>query len=310
MNPESIPDYHVFLPIALHQQAEDYIDYLRALPDRHPTTCHRCGHRHLVQIHDPSLRLPFFRCSICRAGCNSLTGTPFSRFSHMELWPDFGACLLAGWTVARTGAALGIAMATAHTWARPARAVMADDFPELYRWWSARQDRRNLKAAPHIEVQRQAICLWLNQLLASQQAACPHCHSTNTARSSRTRPNFRCRYCERNFTLLTDTPLLRLTHIELWQPFLQGLMNGESVGDLQRKTGLGGSTCRLWHKRFLQLIEAQGHAELAQWIRWQRGRRVWEIAVFNRAGGRLEKAGHSRYSSPLQKKAGRYPAKS
>jgi hypothetical protein len=75
------------------------------------------------------------------------------------------------------------------------------------------------------------------------------------------------------------------------------VINGESVVDLQRRTGLFGTACKRWQVRFIQMLEQQGYTEMIQWITWLRSRRVKEVSDFVREGGQLEVVTGSRYST-------------
>lgn len=103
--------------------------------------------------------------------------------------------------------------------------------------------------------------------------------------------------CWSTLSLLRGTLLSRLGYPEHWLGFAQGLINGESVVDLQRRTGLCGLACKRWQVRFTQMLEQQGHTELVQWITWLRSRRVKQVSDFVRDGGQLEAVKGSRYSA-------------
>jgi len=111
------------------------------------------------------------------------------------------------------------------------------------------------------------------------------------------RPDFRCSGCSSTLSLLRGTVLSRLGYPEHWLGFAQGLINGESLVDLQRRTGLCGVAYKRWRVRFTQMLEQQGHTELIRWITWLRSRRVKEVSDFVREGGKLEAVTGSRYSA-------------
>lgn len=116
------------------------------------------------------------------------------------------------------------------------------------------------------------------------------------------RPNFYCPGCSSTLSLLRGSLLSRLGYPEHWLGFVQGLINGESVVDLQRRTGLCGPACKRWQVRFTQMIEQQGYTDLAQWITWLRSRRVKEVSDFVRAGGQLAAVTGSRYSAGSERR--------
>ena len=47
----------------------------------------------------------------------------------------------------------------------------------------------------------------------------------------------------------------------------------------------------------MQMLEQQGHTDLAQWFTWLRSRRVKEVSDFVRDGGQLEAVAGSRFSA-------------
>lgn len=98
-------------------------------------------------------------------------------------------------------------------------------------------------------------------------------------------------------SLLHGTLLSRLGHPEHWLGFAQRLINGESVVDLQRRTGICSPACKLWQVRFMQMLDQQGHTDLAQWITWLRSRQAKEVNDFVRDGGQLESVAGSLYSA-------------
>ncbi|MDD1978165.1 MULTISPECIES: hypothetical protein [Pseudomonas] len=291
------PDYHRCLPVELHSLADAFIHYLHELPNSSPAKCPECGHPHFRLDTRPNLRLPFYRCIACNKGFNCLTKHPFSNYGLMHLWSLYGHYLLAGWPMLATAKAMAISPSTTTRWIKPCRAVMAKEFPALYHWWSARQDRTNLEPPAHIAAQAQAFMGKLEHLLTTRQAVCPKCGSPDMQRIDQRRPNFRCPGCWTTVSLIKGTLLCRLGYPEHWLGFAQGLINGESIVDLQRRTGLCGIACKRWQVRFMQMIKLQGHTELARWITWLRSRRVKEVSDFVRNGGQLEAVTGSRYSA-------------
>lgn len=296
------PDYLRCLPIELHSEAEAFIRYLRELPRKLPVECPQCGHPRFRVEANSKPRIPSYRCAACNKGFNCLTKSPFSGFGLMHLWPAYGQYLLAGWSIHNAAKALGVAPSTTSRWIKPLRAVMTKEFPALYHWWSARHDRTNLEPPPHIAAQAQAFLNGLEHLLTTQQADCPRCGSRDTQRVDEQRPNFYCSVCSSTLSLLRDTVLARLGYPEHWLGFAQGVINGETVVDLQRRTGLCVPACKRWQVRFLQMLEQQGHDDLIQWITWLRSRRVKEVGDFVREGGHMEAVTGSRYSGDSKRR--------
>jgi transposase-like protein len=290
------PDYLKCLPVELHDHAEAFIRYLRELPKQSPIKCPECGHPRFRLDANQKTRLPFYRCVACNKGFSCLSKTPFSGYGLMHLWSTYGQYLLAGWPIRNIAKVMGISPSTTCRWIKPCRAVMAKEFPALYQWWSARQDRTNLEPPAHIAAQAQTFLNGLEQLLTTQRSVCSRCGSLEMRRVDERRPNFYCSGCSSTLSLLSGSLLSRLGYPEHWLGFAQGLINGESVVDLQRRTGLCGLSCKRWQVRFTQMLEEQGHTELVQWITWLRSRRVKEVSDFVRDGGQLEVVAGSRYS--------------
>ncbi|MDI3273000.1 hypothetical protein ACYZT3_01880 [Pseudomonas sp. MDT1-16] len=84
-------------------------------------------------------------------------------------------------------------------------------------------------------------------------------------------------------------------------------MDGQSIPDLKRRSGLGMGGSTRWREQFLLLIEKLGHRELLQWITWMRSRRNNEAVSFVRQGGHLDKATRSIYPQGTRK--GRFVAR-
>lgn len=294
---QGLSDYLKCLPVELHDEAQDFIRYLHQLPKRSPVECPNCGHPRFRLDTSQNTRLSFYRCVACNKGFNCLSKTPFTNYGLMHLWSTYGQYLLAGWPTPGIAQAMGISPSTTWRWIKPCRAVMAKEFPALYRWWSARQDRTNLEPPAHIAAQAKAFQSSLEHLLTTRHAVCSRCGSADTKRINERRPDFYCRGCSSTLSLLRGTLLSRLGYPEHWLTFAQGLINGESVTDLQRRTGLCERACKRWQVRFMLIFEQQGHADLAKWIKWLRSRRVKEVSDFVRDGGQLAAVKGSRYSA-------------
>lgn len=281
------PDYHRYLPAELHGQADAFIRYLRELPDKSTVECPHCGHQHSLTEALTNPQRPSCRCAVCRKSFYCRSKTPFPSCGHTHLWSDFGQYLLAGWTSPSAAKALAISYATTWRWIKPCRAVMAEEFPTLYHWWSARQDRTDLTPPPHIAAQAQTFLSVLKHLLTTQQAVCSRCDSLHMQRVDQPRLGFYCYGCSSTLSLSQATELSRMGPTEHCLDFAQGMINGESAPDLQRRTGFYTSVCAQWQLRFMRMMDQQGHAELIQWITWQRSRRVQQLQDIARRRGQL-----------------------
>lgn len=219
----------------------------------------------------------------------------------MHLWSTFAVYLLAGWSSPKVASRLKINHKAYFSWGQAVREVMADEFPDLHQWWTTHHDRENLQPAEHIAAQQQAVITWIETTLSAQHATCPKCGGTPTYRFKGARPKFKCQRCITSFSLLAGTPLSGMLHPELWVDFVEGVMDGQSIPDLKRRSGLGMGASTRWRGQFLLLIEEQGHLELLQWIDWMRSRRNKEAVNFVRQGGHLDKATRSIYAQGARK---------
>ncbi|MEX5669053.1 hypothetical protein ABFV57_29725, partial [Pseudomonas neuropathica] len=81
----------------------------------------------------------------------------------------------------------------------------------------------------------------------------------------------------------------------------KGVMDGQSIQDLKRRSGLGMGGSTRWREQVLLLIDQLGHFELLQWITWMRSRRNNQAVSFVRQGGYLDKATRSIYPQGTRK---------
>jgi transposase-like protein len=185
---------------------------------------------------------------------------------------------------------------------------MAEECPDLLQWWTTRQSRENIQPAEHIANQQKAVLHWIETILSTRQALCPKCGGTKTYRHQGLRPKFKCEPCVTCFSLLSGTPLSGMIRADLWTDFATGVMNGLSVPDLKRRSGLGIGGCTRWRVQFLLLIEWLGHQELLQWITWMRSRRNNEVVKLVLQGGHLDKGERSIF--PQGRRTGKFKARS
>lgn len=300
-----LPDYDVCLPANLRLDAERLIRYLHNFPHRRLRCCPRCNNTNITrQTHFASQRLPRYYCGSCRKTCNSLSCTPFANMHRMDLWPTFAVYLLAGWSSVKAAPRLGMNHKVYFSWGKAVREVMSDEFPDLHLWWTTRHKRESLSPPEHIATQQEAVIHWLETTLNAQHATCPKCEGTRTYRIKGIRPKFKCGPCVTCFSTLSTTPLTGMIRPDLWVDFAKGVMDGQSVHDLKRGSGLGMGGSTRWRTQFLLLIEELGHRELLLWIRWMRSRRINEIVGFGRDGGHLDKSTRSIY--PQGNRTGRF----
>lgn len=297
-----LPDYDVCLPANLRPDANRLIRYLHELPYRRVRYGVWCDSTSLsLQSNRADQRLARYYCGSCRRGFNSLSGSPFANMRRMDLWSTFAVYLLAGWSSVQIAPRLGVNHKVYFSWGKAVRHVMVDEYPDLYLWWTTRHDRENLQPPEHIAAQQQAVITWIETTLRAQHATCPRCQGTRTYRIKGDRPKFKCDPCVTCFSLLSGTALSGMIRTELWVHFVRGVMDGQSIPDLKRRSGLGIGASTRWRAQFLLLIEEQGHMELLQWITWMRSRRNREAVHFVRQGGHLDKVARSIYPQGARK---------
>ena len=229
-----------------------------------------------------------------------MSGSPFANMHQMERWSTFAVYLLAGWSSVQIASRMGVTPKVYFNWGRAVGEVMAQECPELHEWWTTRHYRENLQPPEHIAVQQQAVITWIETMLTARCATCPRCGGVRTYRIKGIRPKFKCDSCVTCFSILSGTPLVGMIRPDLWVDFVQGVMDGQSIPDLKRRSGLGMGASTRWREQFLLLIEVLGHAELLGWITWMRSRRNNEAVSFVRQGGYLDKATRSIYPQGMR----------
>jgi transposase-like protein len=153
------------------------------------------------------------------------------------------------------------------------RQWLAQYEPDLY------QAILNLTQTMPVEVSRQAQAfkLWLTKLLGTSVMPCDYCGSLSTVRIGH-RLNFRCRTCRRTFNPLKKYYLDKLSHCELWLPFVDLLLQGETFKTISQQLGINTDTVAKWQRYFLEIMELQGFLALANYYqikRCQRYRQTW-----------------------------------
>ena len=146
--------------------------------------------------------------------------------------------------------------------------------PDLY------QAVLNLEQATPDEVTRQAFAFksWLSELLSTSVMPCAYCASLNTVRIGQ-RLNFRCKACQRTFNPLKIYQLDKLSHCELWLPFIDMLLQGETCKTVNRQLGINTATAAKWQRYFLWIMSQQGFTLLANHCRTLRRRHYRQTRV-------------------------------
>ncbi|WP_085247110.1 hypothetical protein [Gilliamella mensalis] len=172
------------------------------------------------------------------------------------------------------------------------RQWLAQYEPDLY------QVVLNLAQTTPAEVSRQAQAfkLWLTELLGTSVMPCHYCGSLSTVRIGY-RLNFRCRTCRRTFNPLKKYYLDKLSHCELWLPFVDLLLQGETFKTINRQLGINTDTAAKWQRYFLGIMELQGFLVLANYCQIKRRQRCRQIWLDVQAGTTFLPTGKSHFRS-------------
>lgn len=153
------------------------------------------------------------------------------------------------------------------------RQLLSEHEPDLY------QAILNLAQTKPTEVFQQANAFktWLTELLNTALMPCDYCASLKTVRIGH-RLNFRCRSCRRTFNPLKKYRLDKLSHCELWLPFIDLLLQGETFKTIHRQLGINTNTAAKWQRYFFSLMDKQGFDLLINYCqvkRRQHYRQTW-----------------------------------
>ena len=153
------------------------------------------------------------------------------------------------------------------------RQLLSEHEPDLY------QAILNLSQTKPTEVFQQANAFktWLTELLNTALMPCDYCASLKTVRIGH-RLNFRCRSCRRTFNPLKKYRLDKLSHCELWLPFIDLLLQGETFKTIHRQLGINTNTAAKWQRYFFSLMDKQGFDLLINYCqvkRRQHYRQTW-----------------------------------
>ncbi|WP_152562835.1 MULTISPECIES: hypothetical protein [unclassified Serratia (in: enterobacteria)] len=291
-------NYHRFLPEELHQDADNLVDYFTYAPFEQPTACPYCGNPHFTGGRDD--KKPYW-CGRCQRAFSAHTGTPFANCRHHELWGAYAASRLSGLSWKKVSESIGLSTGACKYREKVFNQEMESQFPVLFQWWHAHQERHDLTLTPEVDVQHQQLQSWLEQLRTQPTATCPQCAAVSV-RVKETRPDFRCHHCQSSFSLLAGTPLVKTWYMELWPEFLNGLVTGESAWDLSRRLGVTNKRLYQWRRSFLQVMEDKGLDALLEWSRWQRSRRYSQVTKLTREGVEFPVPGRSRMNRRKSRK--------
>lgn len=277
MNQEDPPPYHALLPETLHQQAGGLIDYLRELPYEPPAACYFCGNKafYIASTSDEGIR--YYRCSRCKKGFNSLTGTPLASTRHPDTWADFACWRLSGLSLNQIAQKIGISLHAVKTRDKKLLHIMQEQTPALYRWWNAHQNRQGTRTMPLIEAQKRQFQRWLDELVHPQHVSCPYCGHASYLSLNEERPQFVCTRCKKAFNPLVYTPFKKMHFIYLWPRYFDLITQGLSHRDISRELHISRRSLIDWRRKFIEQMQKMQLTELEQWMQWQLRRRFVEI---------------------------------
>lgn len=273
-------NYYLYLPESLHQEADRLIHYLKHFPFETPECCPKCGHKSFRLDNRASKRgkaIKNYRCYNCDGGFNRLYGTPLARCRQefIPLWPHIAAYRLSGMTTAKISEHLNISIAGVYHRDNVIAEIMRLHYPALYAWWFPRQQREFVELPEKVSQQCEQFKAWLHLLEFSQTTDCPTCGQS--CYRTHTRPQFYCTGCQRDFNLLADTPLRKHYHMQLWSSYVDCLVRGDTIADIQRQLGVQMLRLNRWRDSFALAMQQQGCEELVAWMAWQRSRRHVQV---------------------------------
>ncbi|WP_199062998.1 IS1 family transposase [Serratia sp. ASV30] len=273
-------NYYLYLPESLHQEADRLIHYLKHFPFETPECCPKCGHKSFRVDNRASKRdktIKNYRCKSCDGGFNRLYGTPLARCRQefIPLWPHIAAYRLSGMTTAKISERLNISIAGVYHRDNVIAEIMRVDYPALYAWWFPRQQREFVELPKKVSQQCEQFKAWLHELEFSQTADCSECGQS--CYRIHARPQFYCTGCQQGFNLLANTPLRKHYHMPLWSSYVDCLVRGDTISDIQRQLGVQMLLLNRWRDSFALTMKQQGYEELVAWIAWQRSRRHVQI---------------------------------
>ncbi|WP_337264540.1 MULTISPECIES: hypothetical protein [unclassified Serratia (in: enterobacteria)] len=295
-------DYRRFLPPTLYDEAERLLAYLTDAPFKEPDECPWCQHNSF-KVRERAGQKPGYTCFRCRKTFTRTTGTPFSNTQYPELWGDYVRYRFSGLPLSKIAQKLGITDYACCFRDRIVKGIMQREYPTLYDWWQAHQERISREMTPEIEAQRAQFQAWLNTILTCERAACPTCgYSSRREGRNRHRPWFFCNPCRKGFSLLTGTPLAGMLYTEIWASFVDHMISGDSMWQLQSQYHIGTGTLHRWRKSFLAMMADMGLDGLVEWAQWQRSRGYNEALKKRRSDESLPRPGKSRFNGRGQLK--------
>lgn len=257
------------IPPALHRDINQLLQELTQFAERVPSHCSYCGNHALTQTRTKPLTL---RCKACLKYFNPLTHTPFNRLQPIAWLPMILAERIKrqSYQVIAERLECDIKQIMRRDKALKQRMQLA--FPDLYPWYCAHNDvAKQFTANPindALSAQHRAFKQQLSEILSTTHSPCRYCHSSHTVNVGQ-RATFRCNHCRRGFSLLHDTPILRLPHADQWLTYLDLLVAKQSNREIAEQLGMNRSTLGAWRHKWCHTMQLWGFASLALWCKRQ-----------------------------------------
>lgn len=270
------------LPKKLWKEADALIRFVSTYPFEKPKCCKHCGSLHFRLSYSTGKsrnNIDLYYCLMCKRTFSQLTNSYFAYYLHLDTLGDFARLRLAGKSTNHISTELGISLKAAVYRVKLLEKIAQENYPALYQWWKPQQDYLDHTFCSQVEAEKNIFINWLHERIHSQKATCPHCDNEGVSRvksgakeRTKHRPYFFCGRCKQYFHLLEGTVLKRLYHIEVWIPFVEGLVKGESCAMLSSKLEISNSSALSWKKAFLMQMQTLQLFQLIHWLKWKTSR--------------------------------------
>lgn len=291
-----------FISPELQPDARRLVQWLTYRPFQQPDRCPYCQSQSF-RVRECKGQKPSYQCHYCRKNFSQTTGTPFKGTQHAELWGDFARWRFSGLSLKNIARRLNITEYACRYRDCAIMTVMQQEYPTLYVWWQTHQARASREMTPEVAAQRAQFHGWLNEVLTCKRAPCPTCgYSSRRDGRGGQRPWFFCNPCRRGFSLLAGTPLAGMLYTEIWPSFVDNMINGDSMWQLQPGYHISTGTLHRWRKCFLAMMSTMGLDALVAWTQWQRSRGYSEATKKRRKGERAPRPSKSLFNGRGQRK--------
>lgn len=295
-------DWQRFIPPELKTDASSLLLWLEERPFQQPDRCPYCASKSFKVRESRGCKLSY-KCRLCWKSFTQTTGTPFARTRHPELWGIFAKYRFQGMSLKKIAAIIGITEYACRHRDLVIVAEMKESFPALFIWWETHQRRASYEMTPEAKAQYEQLQLWIKKVFTLSRAPCPGCgYSSRREGSNRDRPWFFCNPCRKGFSLLAQTPLKGMLYTELWPLFVEKMVSGESMWQLQHEYHINTGTLHRWRKCFLAMMCEMGLETLAEWTEWQRSREYSNALDRRKAGIKSPRPQKSHFNGRGQRK--------